>query len=345
MRRVFINVEECEPGMQIAENIYNSFGAVIVYENSILDEHVIRKLKNLDIRRLKIYDIADNIITANSSEVFKIQYNENVDAVKDVLHEISDGKQLDIKKVNLVSDSLYEKINENRDIINCFNQIRTADEYTYTHSVNVSLLSMLICKWLKMDPRRIKEVVQAGLLHDIGKVKIDSRILNKPGKLSEDEFAEIKKHPIYGYRMLDKMPEISDLVRKTVLMHHERDDGSGYPVGISGEVTPIYAKIVAVADIYDAMTSERIYKGKTSPFDVFELIEKDTFGVLDPRVTNAFLSNIAAYYLGDFVRLSTGELGEIIYINPRHISQPLIKIGTNFVDLSINVNVKIVELI
>ena len=195
MRKVFVSVYECIPGMMMAETIFNEYGAIIVAENTILDTHLIRKLDNLGFLKVKIYDQTSNVVTASSSEIFKAQYSENVDAVKDILHDISIGKNINIESVNNVSDSIFVRINENRDIVGCMNQIRSVDEYTYAHSVNVSLLSMLIGKWMKFDLRKVKLLVQAGLLHDIGKSKVPPEILNKPGELTHDEFEEIKKHP------------------------------------------------------------------------------------------------------------------------------------------------------
>lgn len=344
MRKVFVSVYECVPGMMMAETIFNEYGAVIVAENTILDTHLIKKLDNLGFLKVKIYDQNSNVVSASSAEIFKAQYNENVDAVKDILHDISVGNNINIESVNTVSDSIFIRLNENRDIVGCLNQMRSVDEYTYAHSVNVSLLCMLIGKWLKFDINKVKLLVQAGLLHDIGKSKVPPEILNKPGELTPEEFEEIKKHPLHGYRVLEGTADIHKDVSMAVLMHHERDDGSGYPLGAKGSQIHEFAKIVSVADIYDAMTSARVYREKGSPFEVFELMENNTFGVLDPVTVNAFLNNIASYYIGDFVRLSSNEIGEIIYINPRHISQPLVKVGEKYIDLTIETKIKILEL-
>lgn len=345
MKKVFMSLDECMPGMKIAETIFNEYGAVIVAEDTILDRHMIRKIENLGIVKIKIYDSMNDVIIAGGSELFRAQYNENVSNVKEILHDISIGKEIDIKKVNEVSDSIISRINENRDIVSCINQMRSVDEYTYTHSVNVSLLCMLIGKWLKFDYHKVKKLVHAGFLHDIGKGRIPQELLNKPGTLTKDEFEEIKKHTIYGFKLAEAIPNMDDAILKGILMHHEREDGSGYPFGVKGPQIHEFAKIVAVADIYDAMTSNRAYKGKESPFEVFELMENDSFGILDPKVTNAFLSNIAAYYIGDFVKLNTGDIGEIIYINPSHVSQPIIKADDVFIDLMFETGVKILELI
>ena len=345
MKKVFVSVDECIPGMKMAETIFNNYGAVIVSEDTMLDGHIIDKIKRLGIIKIKIYDTSNDNIIVSGTELFKAQYSENIDAVKEILYEISTGKELDDKKVNEVSDSIITRINENRDIVSCINQMRNADEYTYSHSINVSLLCMLIGKWLKFDYYKIKELVQAGLLHDIGKGKIPPEILNKPGDLTSEEYGEMKMHALYGYRIAEKIPNLNENILNGILMHHEREDGSGYPLNLKGDQICEFAKIVAVADIYDAMTSNRVYKGKGSPFDVFLLMEKDSFGVLDQRVTSIFLKNIVSYYIGDFVRISTGDIGEIVYINPIHISEPLIRVNDKYVDLSVKKNVKILELI
>lgn len=344
MKKVFMSLNECQPGIQIAETVFNDYGAVIVTENTILDENMISRIKKLGIIKVKVYDQANNMITASGSELFRAQYNENVSTIKSILHDISSGKNIDIKMVNNISDSIISRINENKDIVNSINQMRNADEYTYTHSVNVSLLCMLMGKWLKFDLQKVKSLVITGILHDIGKGKIPIEILNKPGSLSKDEYEEMKKHTVYGYKIAEAIPNLDENILKGILLHHERDDGSGYPFGVKSDQIHVFAKIVAVADIYDAMTSNRTYRSKESPFEVFEMIEKDTFGVLDQRVTSLFLKNIAAYYIGDIVKLSTDDIGEIVYINPNHISQPIVKVDNVFIDLAVETRIKIVEL-
>ncbi len=345
MRKMLININDCRPGMEVAETIFNDLGVVILPQNTILDPHLIRKLHNLNFDRIKIIEREGQFLHVSDTELFKIQYDTNVDTVKTILRDISTGGKIDKESLNSVSESVMERIDENRDIVGCINSIRDVDEYTYSHSVNVSLLCMLIGKWLKLDVKEISLLVEAGLLHDIGKGKIPKEILNKPGKLSEEEFEEMKKHSLLGYRILQENKFTNEDVCKGVLMHHEREDGSGYPLGIKGDQIHKFAKIIAVADIYDAMTSNRIYRIKDSPFKVFELMENHAFGFLDSFVVSTFLNNIAAYYIGDLVMLNTGEKGEIIYINARHISQPVVRVGEKYIDLSLERDVKIVEML
>lgn len=345
MKKVFVSVYECRPGMQIAEDIYNESGVLIVAENMILDESTIIRIENLGIIRVKVYEDNDDMIIVSGTELFRAQYEDNVETLKSILHDISTGKNITQDRVNQATDSIIFRINENRDIVNCVNDMHDSEEYLYTHSVNVSLLSMLIGKWLKYDYRRMKSLVTSAFLHDIGKIKIDAEILNKPGRLTAQEYEEVKKHSSHGFKIVEQMPDMNDDILKGILMHHEREDGSGYPFGLKGQQIHPFGKIIAVADIYDAMTSNKAYRKMICPFDVIETIEKDYFGILDHRVVSVFLHNIASYYIGNFVKLSNGDIGEIIYINQNNVSKPIVKANNQFIDLTEKKDIRIDELI
>ncbi len=345
MRKVFVSVFDCKPGMKIAEDIYNEYGAVIITDGTVLDEYIIDRIRYLGFTRIKAYDSVGDMIEVSGSELFRAQYNENLNSVKGVLHDISNGKQIDTQRVNTATSSILARINENRDIVSCITEMRASGEYLYTHSVNVSLLSMLIGKWLKFDYQKLKSLVTAGFLHDIGKSKVDQEILNKPGPLDADEFEEIKRHSAYGFKIVENISGMNDDILKGILMHHEREDGSGYPFGLKGDQIHETAKIIAVADIYDAMTSNRAYRERVCPFDVIESIEKDNFGILDHHVASVFLKNIASYYMGEIVKLNNGAIGEIVYINPYNISKPIVKSDNVYIDMSAENKLRIVELI
>lgn len=345
MKKVFVSVYDCIPGMTIAEDIYNEYGAVIITDGTVLDDFMIDRISQLGFSKIKVYDNEGDMIEVSGSELFRAQYNENLNSVKSVLHDISNGKEIDNKRVNAATSSILARINENRDIVSCITEMRATGEYLYTHCVNVSLLSMLIGKWMKFDYPRLKYLVTAAFLHDVGKSRIPQKILNKPGPLDADEFKEMKNHPAYGYKIAESIAGMNEDIRKGILLHHEREDGSGYPFGLKGDNIHEFAKIIAVADMYDAMTSNRPYKERACPFDVIETIEKDNFGILDHKVASTFLKNIASYYMGEIVKLSNGAIGEIVYINPFNISRPIVKSDNVYIDLSVETNIKIVELI
>lgn len=334
LRKVRLDLRECTPGMKIAETLYNKFGAMIISENTILDSHTIRKLEKLNIQSIEAYRDSKKNILSNSFEAFKTQYTGNLMLIKDILFEVSKGKNIDTSKINYITDSIMQKSNENRNVLRCINQIYDIAEYEYTHSINVAMLSMLISRWLGHDDQRTRAIVKAGLLHDLGKSRVQHGILGKRDTLLPDEFSEVKKHVIHGYDIIKNIASITPDMRMGILMHHEREDGSGYPLGLKSERIHEYAKIIAVADVYDAMTSNRAYRQNETPFNVFEIMETGGMCGLSPKITMNFLQNIASYYIGDMFFLSSGEICEIIFINSNRISKPLIRIRDRYVDLS-----------
>ncbi len=345
MKKVFVSVNNCKPGMKVADDIYNEYGAIVIPEGTILERFIIERISKLGIERIRIYNSTGEMIEANSHDLFMAQYNENLNAVKSVLHDISTGKAVEPQRVEQTTRSILSRINENSEIVGCINELRGTGEYIYTHSVNVALLCMLIGKWLKFDYIKLKSLVTAGFLHDVGKSKILSEILDKPSALSAEEYEEMKKHPVYGYKVAEGIQGLNEDILKGILMHHEREDGSGYPFGLKGEKIHEFAKIIAVADIYDAMTSKRVYRDRECLFDVIKVISVDNFGILDNKVASVFLKSIANYYIGESVRLNNGISGEIVYINPQNISRPIIKTADAYIDLSTKNDLKVTEMI
>lgn len=343
-RKVSIPSDRCTVGMKLAESVFNNYGAVIIAENTVLDEDMVERLNRLDITKVKVYLEEESDTDKPEPKLVK-EYNVSVESVKNVIKDISEGKDLDLEKVEKVADNLLDKFHENKNVFSCIKQIRTADEYTYNHCVNVSLLAMMIGNWLKMSEDDVKNLVYAGLLHDIGKSKVDINILNKPGRLTDEEYAEMKKHVVYGQEILKTLPDINKDVFMGVIMHHEREDGSGYMLGAKGNQIHRFGKIIAVADVYDAMTSNRVYRPKQNPFDVFEHIRVSSYSSLDTEIALTFLQHIASYYIGDTCKLSSGETGEILQINPRNICKPLVRIDNAYVDLADEADLKIVEIL
>lgn len=334
---------DCEPGMILASDIVNDYGAVILYQNSILDEYSINKLMKLNLNFVKVYK--DYEFKEKKQIVIEAQYNNYLGEFKQVIWDISSGRNLDMDRIHEVSQSLSNNFDSINDLIFSLSKVRSINEYTYTHSLNVSLLCSLLGSWLNLSHTQIEQLSYCGILHDIGKSKIPPEILNKPGTLTNEEFNEIKKHPVIAYKLLDQDDSISKDIALGVLMHHEREDGSGYPFGLKSNQIHYYAKVLAVVDIYDAMTSNRVYKRRQPPFDVLEMYESEYLTKCDAGIMLTFLKHISSYYVGTMVKLSDGSTGEIVYINPSRISRPLIKSKNVVVDLSSRPELKIVEML
>lgn len=181
-------------------------------------------------------------------------------------------------------------------------------------------------------------------MHDIGKAKISKEILNKPGALTQDEYGEIKKHPLYGYQMMENTVGISKRVAMSVAQHHEREDGSGYPLGLDTRNIHPYAKIIAVCDVYDAVTSDRVYRSKTTPYIAADLILEESFKTLAPNVVQKFVQHVTTYFFNDRVRLNNGTIGTVVHIDPYYPTRPLLQTEYGFIDLREKSDLYITEL-
>jgi len=338
-----MKTSDCEPGMVLASDIVNDYGAVILYQNSILDEYSIDKLTSLGLNFVKVYK--DYEFKEKKQVVIEAQYNNNLEEFKQIIWDISCGRSLDMDRIHEVSRSLSNNFDSINDLIMCLSKVRAINEYTYAHSLNVSLLCSLLGSWLNLSHTQIEQLSYCGILHDIGKSKVPSEILNKPDALTTKEFDEIKKHPVTAYKLLEQDKNISKDIALGVLMHHEREDGSGYPFRLHSGQIHYYAKVIAVVDVYDAMTSNRVYKKRQPPFDVLEMYESEYLTKCDAGIMLTFLKHISSYYVGSNVKLSDGTTGEIVYINSNRISRPLIKTKDSIIDLSTRLDLKITEML
>lgn len=344
MQKLAIPLSESMPGMLVAEPIRNlDTGLVYVGENQELNADTIEKLKINGIHEIKIFvNTWDNVWKI--SDETKKDYSKCTETAKILLNQIAHDNVVDFVAFKEIKDEIAEKFSDNYKIIGCINLFKVADSYTYTHSINVALLSTLIGKWMKYGKTVQDYLMLAGLLHDIGKMKIDKSILNKPDKLTDEEFEEIKQHPIYSYELLQDNTDIPLDVKVGILMHHERMDGSGYPYGVYNENINDIGKVLAIADAYDAMISERPYQKKRSPFEVMQLMQTGIFGKLDSKILLTFLSNIATYYIGTYVTLNTGEIGEVVAINPLCIYRPIIRVQDRYIDMYTDHSIQIIDL-
>ena len=341
MEKLTLSIFKCKPGMKIAETVYNNYGAVMISEDTVLDKQALERMEAMGLEGIKVFSQAQEEIQENYIESIQTKYRTNVAQVKDLMGKIRMGAPLKMSEVRSITNNIWKGVYSIGDLIGPLSDIGSVEEYEYTHSLNVSLIATTLGRWMKCNEKTLKRLTQAGLLHDIGKCRIPKSILHKPGKLTDEEFKTAKEHPVRSYSILKDVTTIHEDVLHGVLAHHEREDGSGYPSGIISERINLIAKIVAVADIYDAMTSERIYRKGQTPFEVFELMQNGSFGELHPVILNTFIKNMSGYYKGKWVVLSNGEQGEVVFINSRSIARPIVQVGERYVDLSRERSLKI----
>lgn len=360
-----MRIDQLESGMTVSGDIANDQGVVVLYNNSKLDEKSILKLSSQGIASVRVIigegaitNIDDKSVSAVSEFTpvgqstamrqaeIQVQYLSGISNLKNVIYGISMGKTLELHHVSEITKMISSSFSTVSDAISCLNQVREIDDYTYAHSMNVATLCSLLGGWMNLPPMQIKYLTYCGLLHDIGKSKIAPEILSKPGKLTAKEIEEIRMHPVYGYKVLEKSTTINAEIAKGVLLHHEREDGSGYPFGLTGEKIPLFAKIIGIVDTFDAMTANRVYKNRATPFDVMDMFRSEYLTKCDPGIMMTFMRHISSYYIGQQVRLTNGEIAEIVYINPIIVSKPILKTENGkMIDLSVEQNIKIEEMI
>jgi putative nucleotidyltransferase with HDIG domain len=246
---------------------------------------------------------------------------------------LASGQKIEYAQFGLLAESLRAHSVNNRLAIikNLMLKMRQYDLYTYTHCVNVSFYSMLIAGWLDLPEEKIRQAVECGLLHDVGKAAISSELLNKPGTLTVPEYDRIKQHATLGYRILHDVDAIDGQIKKAVLMHHERMDGSGYPFGLIPDDT--LTKIIAIADVYDAITSVRVYKKRQHPFKVLEFFADKGAELFDQAILGAVLSNFSAMLIGSAVKLTSGETAKIVYVPPEYPCSMIVQKDCRYTDL------------
>lgn len=267
-----------------------------------------------------------------------------LEGTKKVFSQIQKGDFLDREALEHQVESLLPDMIRNNDVLMRLKQLKETDDYTFSHALRVSMLASMIGKWLGYTMDRLKDLAMAGLLFDIGKLKLPEDILLKPGPLTPAEMEVAKKHAQLGYFVLLKTGGISQDVKFAALQHHERLDGSGYPLRIKEGQIHEYSKIIMVADTFDAMIQNKVYKKKVSPFQAAEYLYWHSGTLFDPMVCHVLLANLAEFYVGKQCVLSNGDRGRIIYIDVNEPVRPIVQVDSQFIDLAKRRDIYISEL-
>lgn len=345
-----IFIFDAKEGDIVSRDIITDDGSILVKKNTVLNLDIISTISSHHILEINVYDqelipeneqkeegsdsYYENIRKSEQFIQFKANYDESVTSVKKGLNSIvQNNSALDTMDIlGGVSRILMDNRNSLQlfDMLHCMRQF---DDLTYVHSVNVALISSIIGQWLKFSAEDIRTLTLAGLLHDIGKLMIPMEILAKPGKLTETEYATMKQHVNLGYAKL-KEQNIDPRIKEAALLHHEKCDGTGYPFGLKSDNISAAAKIIAIADVYDAMTAARVYRGAMCPFEVIRMMYQDAFTKFDPKYALPFLKNVASSYIHNDVKLSDGRKAKVILINDSALHLPTVQCGDEFIDLS-----------
>ncbi len=353
MTKKRLRTRDLTVGMIVADDIYSLNGQLILAKHSILSERLLAKLNFYSIPTVTVMETEADIsaedeklsaIIKKSEEYkeFQKEFSQVTRQLDGVMEKLTDGeiKQEDI--VNIVSNEcdLFFRKEDKYSFMDMFHNMREMSDTVLTHSLNVSIVSVMLGRWLGFSKEEQELLLVAGLLHDVGKLEISQAILNKPDKLTSDEYRIVREHAFKGYKIL-KNAGMDERICEVALNHHERCDGSGYPSKLKEDKVSKYSKVVAIADVYDAMTAGRAYRDAICPFEVIRKFEDDGLQLYDASYIMTFLSKIASTYNHSAVRLSDGREGEVIMINKQNLSRPVVRIGEDYVDLSKEKGLKI----
>ncbi|WP_096202524.1 HD-GYP domain-containing protein [Bacillus sp. FJAT-45350] len=344
---------------KLAKPIFNENGQILLHEGVPLTSRMIQRLINIGITFIYIEDelTRDIVMKEVVSEQTKMKAlttikEEFTSISEDLLSKKSFNRDHLSKNFSGVVRAILDDIKNNQEALAMLTDVYVYDSYIFTHSMNVTIYSLGLAMQLKMTDKQLMEIGIGAMLHDVGKMAIPAEILNKPGRLNDEEFAIVKRHAREGYELLKDLPNISLLTAHCALQHHERLDGSGYPQQLIGDKIHTYAKIIGIADVFDAVTSSRVYRGAMLPHEGLELLYAGAGKLYDNALIEAFRRTVAVYPVGVTVGLSDGKEGIVVKQNNQLSTRPVIRIlsenGTPLdkpydVDLMKQMNVTITE--
>jgi len=303
-----VTLDKLEPGMKLAKDIILDDGRFLLLKGFTLKERYLEKIRLYDIP----YVYVENEIEKIEYFSEEVIYSETYHTVKNVMKAVRKGDDVDVGSINETVSEIIQSIINNDNVFMKLTGIRDIDNYTYLHSVDVCIYSLIAGKTMNLSAEELNNLALGAILHDIGKCKIPLNILNKPARLTESEYELIKKHSEYGYEIVKRTPGLNDEIANIVLHHHEHWDGDGYPHGLKGDEIDLLSRIVAIADVYDALTADRVYRKRFMPHEAAEYIIANSGTQFDSQIIRVFIDSIAVYPADIIVMLNTGEIARVV---------------------------------
>lgn len=320
-------------GTHLGKTIYNANGKVLVNKGVKLQEKVLQKLNQIGITYIYIDDKQTEGIEFKdpiSAQLKQEAVATIMDTFKEIVTEPISSKSFilekSVKQYKSIIRNIISELDSNPELMSILADVCTHDTYIFTHSLNVTLYSLALGMELKMKPDQLETIGLGAIMHDIGKIAVPKEILLKPGKLTNEEFEVIKTHTIEGFEMLRNSYSVPLLVAHCAFQHHERLDGSGYPRGIKDKDIHDYAKLIAISDVFDAVTSNRVYRAAMLPHEGLEMLYAGAERQYEINMIKAFHKAVAIYPIGITVELNDGRKGVVVKQNPSLSDRPLIRI-------------------
>jgi putative nucleotidyltransferase with HDIG domain len=324
-----ILVDQLQPGQKIGEPIISSNGQLLIHQGTTLTNAIIDRLHQHDVQFVKLI-ASDEQQTTDKG----IDRKAAVHTIKKSFQSLNEPEittktylaERTAKELNSVVLNVKDSLKEREELVSLLTEAFIFDDYIFDHSLNVTIYTLTIAKELGFNDNELLEIGLGALLHDIGKMKIPKQILQKTGSLTEEEFAIVKNHSSFGYEMLKDIPGIPDSVVRSVFEHHERLNGSGYPNGLKGNDIHLYAKVIGVADVFDAITTNRVYRNARLPHDALEVLYAGSGTLFEQKYIELFRQNVSVYPNGLQLSLSDGSKGIVVKQNSELTDRPVLEI-------------------
>ncbi|MBE5950829.1 MAG: HD-GYP domain-containing protein [Lachnospiraceae bacterium] len=361
MRPYCVTIEQIQQGMITVDDVMSPSGQLVIPKQTMLNPRLISRLKLYNIKKLYVM-IPDNVaeelnritpLTAvnpikvsQEFKVFRHSYEDMAKSLEEAFSKVMEypDRKHDFSDIIGAVLALAGSVKNTMHLMDTLQCLREYSDTVYIHSISVALIAHMIAAKKNYDTEEIRTLTLAGLFHDIGKLHIPVEILNKPSKLTAVEYEVVKKHPQLSYEILKKAHFPSEVLL-VALLHHERCDGSGYPTAATADKITEFARIIAIADVYDAMTARRAYRSEICSFDVIEDFEQSGYQKYDTSFLLPFLESIAQSHINVKVRLSNSLVGTIVMINQHKLSRPVVNVDGTFLDLSREKDLSIIGLL
>ncbi len=346
-----VPLAQAKNGSRLSEDVFTKRGNLLLEKGKVIHERERQLLHAFMITSIPLEngtenDLSEMTVDAPSSD-HSSTLDDEIKVMKDLLKRvfnlIASGQPVPILEIRLQLIRLLDHIDEFQVLLNEKKDI--GSDYLFINSIYVAMTSYLLSKWHGLPQKDWLPVALGGLLHNIGHAKVDASIFERKEKLTAEERDHMQKHTLMGYQIMKNVPAVNEGVKYCTLQHHEREDGSGYPMGVTGDRIHPYAKIVAIADIYQAMISNRSYKSSQSPYLVLDQLWEESFGKLDPTLVQTFIIKVTSFSKGNLVKLNDGSVGEIVFFDRDNPTRPWVKVGENIINLVVERKMYIQEVL
>lgn len=312
-------------GYRLNKNVYNRSGALVLSAFTLLTRKDVEMLN-----RQQIFLRDDDVESASVMNLVNAAIHE----ITLAFDKVKQSRRIPLETIHEKIVPLLHEMSRHSSLKSVLTHLQQHDEYTYRHSIGVAVLSRFIGSSTGLKEKALDELTVAGFLHDIGKMMVPEEIINKPGKLTGDEYRLVKNHTIYGFEIIKNTPGLSYRDALIALQHHEREDGSGYPYGLKGIDIDPYSKIIAVADVFHAMITKRAYKEPIPFYKALQHMWVHAWGTLEPEITLRFVKRVMEMLIGSRVLLSNGYEGKIVMVGDHAPIRPLVEVNGRYIDLS-----------